>query len=31
MYIRSKLIKHHKDIFEVLDDKLGLLELIRLY
>jgi len=31
VYIRSKLIKHHKDIFEVLDDKLGLLELIRLY
>jgi hypothetical protein len=31
VYMRSKKIKHDKDVFELVDDKLALLELIHLY
>ena len=31
VYMRSKMIKHDKDIFEAVDDKYALLELINLY
>ena len=31
VYMRSKMIKHNKDIFEIIDDPLGLLELLHIY
>ena len=31
VYMRSKMIKHDKDIFEAVDDKMAVLDLIRLY
>jgi len=31
VYMRSKKLKHDKDVFEVIDDKFSLLELIHLY
>ena len=31
VYMRSKMIKHNKDLFELLDDKLALLDRLHLY
>jgi hypothetical protein len=31
VYMRSKMIKHNKDLFESLDDSLGLLEKLHIY
>jgi len=31
VYMRSKMIKHNKDLFENIDDPLGLLELLHIY
>jgi 2-polyprenyl-6-methoxyphenol hydroxylase-like FAD-dependent oxidoreductase len=31
VYMRSKMIKHNKDLFEVLDDKFALLEMLHIY
>jgi hypothetical protein len=31
VYMRSKLIKHYKDLFESLDDTFGLLEKLHIY
>jgi hypothetical protein len=31
VYMRSKMIKHNKDLFEVIDDPLRLLNLLHIY
>jgi hypothetical protein len=31
VYMRSKMIKHNKDLFEYLDDPLALLEKLHIY
>ena len=31
VYMRSKMIKHNKDLFETVDDKLALLGKLRIY
>jgi hypothetical protein len=31
VYMRSKMIKHNKDLFESIDDPLRLLELLHIY
>ena len=31
VYMRSKMIKHNKDLFETVDDKFALLEKLHIY